>query len=134
MAILNAGIKFYINDVVIPRLTSVPAFIAATNKISTTSFDNLRMETQKEGLIPATDYTFEFISNKGEENVTTVNEELARAQEGKVNKYKVEFPDGSAESWSGTHRTGKIASTPGDVLKFQIACTAETELEHTAAT
>ena len=130
MAILNAGIKFKINDTVIAKLTSFPAFIAATNKINTTSFDNLRMETQKEGLIPASDYTFEFINNKDEEGVTISNEEMVHQLEGQTNKYSVEFPDDTSESWTGTHKVGKIGGTPGDVLKFQISCTAETEIVH----
>lgn len=130
MAILNAGIKFKIGDEVIAKLISVPAMITSTNKISTTSFDNLRMETNKEGLIPAGDYVFEFINNEDEEGVAISNEKIARSKEGQVNNYELDYPDGTSETWSGTHRVGKTASTPGDVLKFQISCTAETELKH----
>jgi len=124
---LTAGIKFNIDNVQILGCKSIPAMGSTPSRKDTTSFDNLRMKTYKNGLIELGDLNFEFWCQGKNEND-------ARAAEGKTCTYKVEYPDGSADTWQGTHRTYKSAASPDDVLSFTIAVTAETEMEHTDAT
>lgn len=124
---LTAGIKFSINSTLIAGCKAIPAMGSTPSRKDITSFDNLRMKTYKNGLIELGDLNFEFWCQGDNEN-------KARAEEGKTNEYKVEYPDGSADTWNGTHRTYKSSAAVDDVLAFTIAVTAESEMEHTDAT
>ncbi len=124
---ITAKTTFSIGNNKIAGLTSTPDMGSEPDKVDITSFDNEKYMSYIPGLMDPGSLTFEFVDK-------TTNFNTAYAAEGSTNTYTLTFPDGSKYTWSGTHRTYKLAASVGDRLNFAVACTPSTELEYTPGT
>lgn len=127
MEILSAGTKFTINGTQIMACKSFPAMGSAPPKKDVTTTDNKKYKTSIPGLIELGDLNFVFY-------VKDDNENIARSTEGQNCTYKVEYPDGSADEWKGTHVVYKNEATADEPLTFTVAVSCSTEPVHTNAT
>lgn len=126
-AFITAKTTFSIGSTKIDSLSSTPDMGSEPEKIDVTSFDNERYMSYITGLMDPGSLTFEFIDE-------TTNFNAAYNAEGQTNSYTLTFPDGSKYTWSGTHRTYKLAASVNERVNFAVSCTPSTELTYTPGT
>lgn len=121
--LLSAGIEFKINSTKIPGCKATPAMGSTPSKKDITSFDNKKMKTFVNGLMELGDLNFEFWSQSD-----AANEKAARQTAGTSGtNYEIVWPDGTTDSWTGTHQVYKNAASPDEPLSFVIAVSCESE-------
>ncbi len=123
----SAKIKFTIGGTAIAGCYGTPDMGSEPAKIDVTSFDDTEYKNYIEGLMDTQSLNFDFFDQ-------TSNFSAAHVKDGQVCQYQLTFPDNSGYSWSGTHRTFKLAASVGDAVKFRIACTPNGKITATAGT
>ncbi len=112
---LSAKTSLKIGSQAINGCFSTPDMGAEPSKVDVSSFDTEEYKEYIAGLSDPPTMNFDFYDQ-------TTNFTAAQALDGKVNTCELTYPDGSGYSWSGTHRTFKLAASVDDTIKFRVAC------------
>lgn len=101
----------------IKGLISVPDIGGEPNKVDTTTLDNLKYQTQKNGLMPAQSYAFEF---NLEDPSVTANIKLASDLEdsGEVYSWKLTYSNGIVVTFDSDVRTDIKGGGSDELIKF----------------
>ena len=115
----NAGTTEAPNWKQIKGITTMPDFGSTPNKVDTTTLDNLKYETNINGLIPAVDLTYGF---NLEHPSAEANIKLACDLEdaGEINEWKVSFANGIVFTYSSKTTVGIKGGESEDLHTFEM--------------
>lgn len=117
----------------IKGITTMPDFGGEPNEVDTTTLDNTKYETSKNGLMPALKLTYEF---NLEDPSATANIKLASDLEDAGTEYywKVTLSNGIVFSYKSDVRTSIKGGSSGELIKFEMYHSPVGEITRTIPT
>lgn len=103
----------------IKGLISVPDVGGEPKKIDTTTLDNLKYETNKNGLMPAQNYEFEFNLEDPSANAN-IKQASDLEDAGDVYSWKLTYSNGIVVTFDSTVRTAIKAGKSDELIKFSM--------------